>query len=77
MAATNPLQFFVYPRLLAGRAPVGYDFGYFLEDTYVVIGNSRTREAAEMVIRKSYEPASIAHETSPSACKSGRSRQAE
>ncbi len=64
----NPLDWFTYPRLIREdrTATIGYDLGYFLCGNYVVIGNSKTREMAENVIRTNFHPQSITHEDAPS-----------
>ncbi len=72
----NALDWFTYPRLLrAGDTGIlGYDLGYFLLGNYAVIGNSKTREMAEQVIRSNYHPKSITHEDEPSPSLQGQPR---
>lgn len=76
------IEFFTYPRLLVGGgAIIGYDFGFFMTNRYMVLGNAKTREQAEALImewiesRKPDYPISIFHETEPSLSKHLKARQ--
>ena len=75
------IEFFIYPRLLIKDVVIGYDFGFFDKNCYVVLGNSKTQELAEQVImqwiesRKPDYPISIFRETEPSRSKHLKTRE--
>ncbi len=74
------IEFFTYPRLLIKDKLVGYDFGVFVANRYVVQGTVKQREMAEDLMmewvksRQPDYPISICHETEPSLSKHLKTR---
>lgn len=75
------MQFFTYPRILLKDVVIGYDFGMFVNNRYLVTGNSITRELATDVLMKWGESRNrtitIFHETTPSKSKNMKERGKE
>lgn len=57
-APPNPLDWLIWPHEWRGRT-IGYDFGFWVEDRLWTLGNCKTPDHAERVIRSKYVPASI------------------